>query len=261
MIRALDSAATGMEAQQTYIDVTSNNLANVNTTGYKKTRANFQDLMYQVQRAPGTATNQVNQAPTGIQVGLGVRTGSTQMEFEAGSLKPTNNPYDMAIEGDGFFQVQQPDGTLAYTRDGAFTLDQDGRIVNGSGLPLVPEITVPNDAINVVIGKDGTVTAQLQNQAQPVNLGQIQTVSFINPAGLISAGNNLLTESGASGPPIIGNPGQNGFGTVNQGFLEMSNVKVVEEMINLISAQRAFEFNSKAVQASDQMLRDVSNLR
>lgn len=261
MIRALDSAATGMEAQQTYIDVTSNNLANVNTTGFKKTRANFQDLMYQVQRAPGTATNQVNEAPTGIQVGLGVRTGSTQKEFGQGSLKATEGQLDLAIEGDGFFQVTQPDGTIAYTRDGGFNLDEAGQIVNAAGLPLEPAITVPPEAINVVIGRDGTVSAQLQDQAEPVQLGQIQTVSFVNPAGLIANGGNLYVESGASGPPIIGNPGENGFGNVNQGFLEMSNVKVVEEMINLITAQRAFEFNSKAVQASDQMLRELSSLR
>lgn len=261
MIRALHSAATGMEAQQTYIDVTSNNLANVNTTGYKKTRANFQDLMYQVQRAPGTATNQVNEAPTGIQVGLGVKTASTQKEFGTGSLKATNNPYDLAIEGAGFFQLVQPDGTIAYTRDGTFHLDQDGQMVNGAGLPLEPNIVVPPEAINVVIGRDGTVTAQLQDQAEPVELGQIQTVTFVNPAGLIAVGGNLFTESGASGPPIVGNPGENGFGVINQGFLEMANVKVVEEMINLISAQRAFEFNSKAVQASDQMLREIGNLR
>lgn len=261
MIRALHSAATGMEAQQTYIDVTSNNLANINTTGFKKTRANFQDLMYQVQRAPGAAVNQVNEAPTGIQVGLGVRTGSTQKEFGPGSLKATEGPLDMAIEGDGFFQVLQPDGTSAYTRDGAFTVNEDGQVVNGAGLPLEPAINIPAEAINVVIGRDGTVTAQLQDQAEPVQLGQIQTVSFMNPAGLLATGGNLYTESGASGPPIIGNPGENGFGTINQGFLEMANVKVVEEMINLITAQRAFEFNSKAVQASDQMLRELGSLR
>jgi len=261
VLRALHTAATGMEAQQTQIDVTSNNLANVNTTGFKKVRANFQDLMYQIERAPGGATSQATELPTGIQVGLGVKTGSTQKEFSTGSLKATNNPMDAAIEGDGFFQILQPDGTVAYSRDGAFHIDETGQLVNQQGFPLEPAINIPQEAVNVVIGQDGTVSAQLQTQAAPVQVGQIQTVSFINPAGLIAAGGNLLRESGSSGPPIVGNPGENGFGVLNQGFLEMSNVHVVEEMINLISAQRAFEFNSKAIQAADQMLRKIGELR
>lgn len=261
MLRALHSAATGMEAQQTHIDVTSNNLANVNTTGYKKVRANFQDLMYQIQRAPGGATSQSTELPTGIQVGLGVRTGSTQKEFSTGSLKATGNPQDVAIEGDGFFQILQPDGTIAYTRDGAFHTDDTGQLVNQQGFPLEPAITLPEEAVNTIIGQDGTVSVLLSTQAEPVQVGQIQTVSFINPAGLLASGGNLLKESGSSGPPIVGNPGENGFGLLNQGFLEMSNVHVVEEMINLISAQRAFEFNSKAIQAADQMLREIGDLR
>ncbi|MSP71129.1 MAG: flagellar basal-body rod protein FlgG [Myxococcales bacterium] len=261
MLRALHSAATGMEAQQTYIDVTSNNLANVNTTGYKKSRANFHDLMYQIQKAPGGATSQATEAPTGIQIGLGVRTASTQKEFATGSLKTTGNFFDVAIQGDGFFQITTPDGQIGYARDGAFHRDENGQMVNANGLPLEPAITIPVEVTNITIGQDGTVTGQSSTQAEPIQLGQIQTVNFVNPAGLLAAGGNLYKESGSSGPPIIGNPGENGFGVLNQGFLEMSNVQVVEEMINLITAQRAFEFNSKAVQAADGMLRELGQLR
>ncbi|MCA9538424.1 MAG: flagellar basal-body rod protein FlgG [Myxococcales bacterium] len=261
MLRALHSAATGMEAQQTYIDVTSNNLANVNTTGFKKVRANFQDLIYQIHRAPGLSTSASTEAPTGIQVGIGVKTASTQKEFTVGNLKVTNNPYDVAIEGDGFLQITLPDGTIGYTRDGALHIDQNGNLVNAHGFLLEPNIVVPNEALNISIGEDGVVTAVLSAQAQPVQLGQIQTATFINPAGLLADGGNLFRESGSSGPPVVGNPGENGFGPLRGGFLEMANVQVVEEMINLITAQRAFEFNSKAVQASDQMLRELGQLR
>lgn len=261
MIRALNSAATGMDAQQTYIDVTSNNLANVNTTGYKKVRANFQDLLYQVQRAPGTATSQGTEAPSGTQVGLGVRVASTQKEFSEGPLKVTGNELDVAIQGQGFFQILQPDGTIGYTRDGAFHVDENGTMVNANGYPLEPNIVLPQDAVAVTVGDDGTVSAQLLNQAEPVQVGQIQTVDFINPAGLLATGGNMFLESGSSGAPIVGNPGENGFGSLLQGHLEQANVKVVEEMINLIQGQRAFEFNSKAVQAADQMLRELGQLR
>lgn len=261
MIRALHSAATGMDAQQTYIDVTSNNLANVNTTGFKKVRANFQDLFYQISRAPGLNTTETTESPSGLQVGLGVRTVSTQKEFSDGSFKFTNNPTDLAIQGDGFFQITQGDGTVAYTRDGNFHMDENGTLVNAAGLPLEPQIQIPAEALFSHVSQDGVVSVQLQGQAEPVQIGQIQTASFINPAGLIASGNNLFQESGSSGPPVVGNPGENGFGSVESGFLEMSNVKVVEEMIGLIAAQRAFEFNSKAVQAADQMLRKVGELR
>lgn len=259
MLRALHSAATGMEAQQTYIDVTANNLANVNTTGYKKSRANFQDLIYQTHKTPGLATSAGTETPTGIQVGIGVKTASTQKEFAIGTLKPTNNPLDVAIEGDGFFQITLPDGTIGYSRDGAFHKDENGNLVNASGYLLEPNIVIPNEAIHVEVGGDGVVTAQVDGQ--PIQLGQIQTATFVNPAGLIAQGGNLFRESGSSGPPVIGNPSENGFGALQGGFLEQANVKVVEEMINLISAQRAFEFNSKAVQASDQMLRELGQLR
>lgn len=261
MLRALSSAATGMEAQQNYIDVTSNNLANLNTTGYKKVRVNFQDLIYQVQRAPGQATSQTTEAPTGIQVGIGVKTASTQKEFSVGTFKPTGNSLDVAIEGDGFFQIQRPDGTIGYTRDGAFHMNDTGQLVNADGLTLEPNITLPAEARAINIGDDGIVTVTVDGQADPVQVGQIQTATFINPAGLLAQGGNLFTESGSSGPPVIGNPGENGFGALRGGFLEAANVQAVEEMINLITAQRAFEFNSKAVQAADQMLREVGQLR
>jgi flagellar basal-body rod protein FlgG len=261
MIRSLHSAATGMTAQQNYIDVTSNNLANVNTAGYKKSRINFQDLIYQTDRAPGAATTQETESPTGIQVGIGVRTASTQKEFALGSLKATSNLTDVAINGDGFFQIQMPNGTIGYTRDGAFHVDKNGNLVTPEGFKLEPNIIVPNEAIAIHVGGDGTVSATLSAQADAAQLGQVQTASFVNPAGLLSIGGNLMQETNASGPAVIGTPGENGFGQLQAGFLEMSNVSVVEEMINLITAQRAFEFNSKAVQASDQMLRELGQLR
>jgi flagellar basal-body rod protein FlgG len=262
MLRALHLAATGMDAQQTYIDVISNNFANVNITGYKKVRVNFQDLMYQVQQTPGTSTNAVNEMPSGIQIGLGVRTASTQKEFTTGTFKPTGNQLDVAIQGDGFFQLVEPNsGLIHYTRDGAFHMDENGQLVNAEGYLLDPNITVPAEAVSVTVGRDGTVTAQLSAQADPIQIGQIQSVNFVNPGGLIAVGGNRFMQSGSSGPPLAGIPGQNGFGTLQGGFLETSNVKVVEEMINLISAQRAFEFNSKAVQAADGMLRTLSQMR
>jgi flagellar basal-body rod protein FlgG len=261
MLRSLHSAATGMEAQQTYIDITSNNLANVNTAGFKKSRANFTDLIYQLQQAPGVATTQATEAPSGIQVGIGVRTASTQKEFAIGSLKATNNLLDVAINGDGFFQIQMPNGTIGYTRDGAFHVDKNGNLVTPAGFPLEPNIVVPNEAIAVHIGDDGSVSAMLTAQAEAVQLGQIQTATFVNPAGLVNIGGNIAQETSASGPAVVGIAGENGFGPLQAGFLELSNVEVVEEMVNLITAQRAFEFNSKAVQASDQMLRELAQLR
>ncbi len=261
MLRSLHSAATGMTAQQNYIDVTSNNLANVNTAGFKKSRLNFQDLIYQINRAPGVSTTQTTESPSGIQVGIGVRTASTQKEFILGSLKATNNLTDVAINGDGFFQIQLPNGTTGYTRDGAFHVDKDGNLVTAEGYKLEPNIVVPNEAIAIHVGDDGSVTATLSAQSDAVQLGQVQTASFINPAGLLNIGGNLMQETTASGPAVVGVPGENGFGQLQAGFLELSNVAVVEEMINLITAQRAFEFNSKAVQASDQMLRELGQLR
>jgi len=261
MIRSLHSASTGMKAQQTYIDVVSNNLANVNTTGFKRSRANFQDLVYQFEKAPGVATTQATESPSGIQVGIGVKTASTQKEFSIGSIKVTGSLTDVAINGDGFFQIQMPNGTIGYTRDGAFHVDKNGNLVNAHGYLLEPNVVVPNEAVAVYIGDDGSVSATLNATAEAVQLGQIQTTTFVNPAGLMAMGGNILQETGSSGPAIVGTPGENGFGSLQAGFLELSNVAVVEEMVNLITAQRAFEFNSKAVQASDQMLRELAQLR
>ena len=261
MIRALNSAATGMEAQQTYIDVTSNNLANVNTTGFKKSRANFEDLMYETQRAAGTSTSAGTVLPSGIQVGLGSKTSSTQRSFTGGAIKMTDRPLDMAIEGDGFFQIALPGGTTGYTRAGNFHLSPEGLLVTSQGYPLEPQIEVPPNATELSVGDDGTVTAVIDGQEEPAQLGQIQLANFVNPAGLRAMGGNLFAASGASGPPIVGNPGEDGRGALLQGSLEASNVRVVEEMVNLITGQRAFEFNSKAVQAADQMLRELGNLR
>ncbi|MBU0552440.1 flagellar basal-body rod protein FlgG [Myxococcota bacterium] len=261
MLRSLHSAATGMEAQQTYIDVTANNLANVNTTGFKKSRVNFQDLMYQMQRAPGQATAQGVNTPNGVQVGLGVRVTGTQKDFGVGSFKPSSEPLHMAIEGPGFFQIRMPDGTVGYSRDGAFTTDENGQVVNSEGYPLEPPITIPPEISTVSVGVDGTVSGISANDAAAQQLGQIQLANFINPAGLMAQGGNILTETGASGGPNVALPGNPGFGALRGGALEGANVTVVEEMINLISAQRAFEFNSKAVQAADQMLREIGKLR
>jgi flagellar basal-body rod protein FlgG len=261
MMRSLWSAATGMQAQTLNIDVISNNLANVSTSGFKKSRADFQDLLYQTLRSPGVASSADTQVPTGIQVGLGVRPAATQKMFSEGDLSHTQNQLDMAIEGSGFFQVTQPNGDIAYSRAGTFKLDSDGRIVTSDGYPLEPEITVPGDATSVSIGSDGTVSALLAGQTQPSSIGNIELASFINPAGLNSIGRNLYIQSGSSGDPTTGTPGQNNFGTIAQGYLEMSNVSVVDEMVNMITAQRAYETNSKTIQASDEMLQTANNLK
>jgi len=251
-----------MVGQQTYIDVTANNLANVNTTGFKKSRVQFQDLMYQIQKAPGQATAEGVDSPSGVQVGLGVRVAGTQREYTQGSLQPTGNSLHVAIEGTGFFQIRQPDGTVAYTRDGAFDRDENGQLVNAEGHPVDPNIQIPAEVSRLEFGEDGTVTGYVGGaDAEPVELGQLQLATFVNPSGLVAMGGNLYRESGSSGAPQVGNPGEEGFGKLSGGFLEGANVTVVEEMIHLISAQRAFEFNSKAVQASDQMLREIGRLR
>ena len=261
MMRSLWSAATGMQAQTLNIDVISNNLANVSTSGFKKSRADFQDLLYQTLRSPGVSSSADTQVPTGIQVGLGVRPAATQKMFSEGDFSHTENQLDMAIEGNGFFQVTQPNGDIAYTRAGTFKLDSDGRIVTSDGYPLEPEITIPADATSVSIGSDGTVTAILPGQTQPSSVGNIELASFINPAGLNNIGRNLYTQSAASGDPTTGTPGEDNFGSIAQGYLEMSNVSVVDEMVNMITAQRAYETNSKTIQASDEMLQTANNLR
>ena len=261
MLRSLFTAATGMIAQQTQVDVTSHNIANVNTMGYKKNRAEVADLMYQVMSYAGTPTSTTTTHPTGIEVGLGVRPQAITKIHSQGYFKETGNNLDMVIAGNGFFQVQMPDGTTAYTRNGAWKLDSDGNIVNDDGLQLVPNITIPADATQISIGIDGTVSVLQPGAAEMQQVGQIEIVNFINPAGLHSSGDNLFLETGASGAPIIGIAGQDGLGQIKQGFVEMSNVQLVEEMTELITGQRAYEANSKAITTSDSMLQTTNELK
>ncbi|HLH52273.1 MAG TPA: flagellar basal-body rod protein FlgG [Verrucomicrobiae bacterium] len=259
MLRALYSAAAGMQSQQLNLDVISNNLANVNTTGYKKSKIEFQELLYQTTREPGSEQAAGNQLPTGIQVGQGSRPVATSRIFTTGDLTQTGAPLDVAVQGDGLFEVQMPDGSLAYTRDGAFKTDSTGRIVTSDGLPLQGGFQpVPAGTTNITISSSGLIT---YTGANGTTTSQVQLVRFNNPAGLMSLGSNLFKETQASGTPELGNPGSQGFGSLNQGYLEMSNVKVVEEMVNLIMAQRAYEVNSKAVQAADEMMQQSNNLR
>lgn len=259
MLRALYSAAAGMESEQMNLDVISNNLANVNTTGFKKSKVEFQELLYQTTREPGADLGNGNQVPTGIQVGQGSRPVATARIFTNGDLSQTGEQLDVAIQGDGFFEVQMPDGSNAYTRDGAFKTDSTGRIVTSDGLPVIGGFQpVPSGTTNITISSNGSVTYTGANGA---TTSQVQLVRFNNPAGLSSQGSNLYTETPASGTPELGTPGQNGYGTLNQGYLELSNVSVVEEMVNLIEAQRAYEVNSKAVQAADEMMQDSNNMK
>ena len=261
MIRALFSAASGMTAQQLNVDNIAHNLANANTIGYKSRRAQFQDLLYQTVIQPGAAAGQQTVVPTGLQVGLGTRASSNEIVFSQGAFSQTNNPLDLVIQGRGFFQVRQSSGELAYTRAGSFHLDRDGNIVTADGDPLEPQITVPPDAQQISIAKDGTVSYTQPNQTAAQQAGQIQLANFQNPAGLNSLGANLYAPTDASGDPTVGTPGgQEGIGTVLQGYVEQSNVSVVEEFINLIVAQRGYEANSKVVQAADNMYQQVNNL-
>jgi flagellar basal-body rod protein FlgG len=250
-----------MEAQKVNIDVISNNLANVNTPGFKKSRADFQDLLYQTLRAPGASSAEGTQVPSGVQVGLGVKTVAVQKNFSQGDFAQTGNSLDLVIEGGGFFQILQPDGTVAYSRSGAFKLDSEGRVVNSDGYPLEPGITVPANTLSISIGSDGKMMAQQPGSNAPTEIGQIELARFINPGGLSSLGKNLYLNTAASGEATTGNPATEGFGTISQGFIELSNVNVVEEMVNMIVSQRAYEINSKAVQASDEMLQVANNLR
>lgn len=261
MMRALYTATTGMLGQQLQIDVTSNNISNVNTFGYRKERAEFADLFHQVLQYAGSSTSETTLSPTGIEVGLGVRPTSVQKIFSQGNFKETENNLDIAITGNGFFQIELPDGTIAYTRDGSFKLDDEGNVVNSQGYLLVPNITIPDDATQVNIGTDGTVSVVQGNATEVNELGQIETVNFINPAGLHALGDNLYLNTNASGDPIVGTPGLNGFGQLRQGFVETSNVKLVEEMTDLIVGQRAYEANSKSIQTADSMLQTVNQLK
>jgi flagellar basal-body rod protein FlgG len=261
MMRALWTAASGMAAQQTNVDTISNNLANVNTTGFKKSRNDFEDLMYQTIRQSGSSTGPDTQLPTGVQLGHGVRLVATQKIYTEGNFQTTGNSLDMAIQGDGFFQVNMPDGTMAYTRDGSFKKDSQGRVVTSEGYTIEPAITVPDGATNIAVSADGRVTVTLAGQTNPQDLGQLQLAKFINPAGLDSIGSNLLKETAASGAPTVGNPGADGAGTVIQDTLEMSNVQVVDEMVNMIVAQRAYEMNSKAITTCDTMLDEAAQLK
>ena len=259
MNQSLWVAKTGLDAQQTRMSLISNNLANVNTTGFKRGRASFQDLMYQTVRQPGAQTSQQTQSPSGLMVGTGTQVVSTEKLFTQGNLLQTNNPFDLAINGRGFFEVQLPDGSAAYTRDGSFQVDSQGQLVTASGYPLQPGINIPPNAQSVTIGSDGTVSVQLAGEAAPQQVGSVTVADFINPAGLQAKGENLFAETASSGAPQTGAPGQSGLGLLIQGSLESSNVNVVEELVNMIETQRAYEMNSKAISTTDQMLAYVSN--
>ena len=261
MIKAMRTAASGMMAQQMNVDNIANNLANVNTPGFKKSKIEFQDVLYQNIKRAGTATALGAEVPAGIQIGYGTKVSSTVREYTEGDLTPTGNPLDLAISGGGFFQIQAPDGTTAYTRDGAFKLSAEGRIVNSNGFYLLPEITVPEDATSISVGIDGIVEVHQFGQDAPQQIGQIELARFINPAGLSAIGRNLLVLTGASGDPITDIPTQSGMGQLDQGYLEMSNVKVVDEMVNMIVAQRAYEMNSKAIQTAEDMAQIANNLK
>ncbi|MFN3919489.1 MAG: flagellar basal-body rod protein FlgG [Methylohalobius sp.] len=257
--RALWVAKTGLDAQQTRMAVISNNLANVNTTGFKKGRAVFEDLLYQNVRQVGAQSSQTTQLPSGLQLGTGVKIVATEKLHTQGNIVETGNALDVAINGRGFFQVLLPDGTLAYTRDGSFKLNSEGQLVTTSGYFLEPAITIPQGATNVTIGKDGIVSVSVPGDAAPQQVGQLQLADFINPTGLEPIGENLFRESVASGPPTVGNPGEDERGALVQHALETSNVNVVEEMVNMIETQRAYELNSKAISTTDQMLAFVTN--
>ncbi|CAM3630536.1 flagellar basal-body rod protein FlgG [Paracidovorax anthurii] len=260
MINSLWIAKTGMSAQQTQLDVISHNLANVSTTGYKRNNAVFEDLIYQNLRQVGAQTTEQNQLPTGLHLGLGVRTVATSRNFTQGSLQQSNNNLDVAINGNGFFEVTMPDGTTGYTRDGSFQLDSQGRVVTSSGLPVANGVTVPANATSISISTDGIVSATVPGTTAPQQIGTLGMASFINSAGLEPIGQNLFKESAASGQPQQGTPGTNGLGIIRQGFLETSNVNVVEELVSMIQTQRAYEMNSKAIQTSDQMLAKLAQL-
>jgi flagellar basal-body rod protein FlgG len=261
MIKSLNTAATGMAAQQTNMDVIANNIANVSTNGFKRQRAEFEDLVYQTQKEPGSSTGMNAYSPNGVQVGLGVRTAAVKKDFKDGNAVVTKNPFDIQIEGPGFFQVMTPDGQMAYTRDGAFQKDPNGKLIDKNGNALQPEITVPNNMTGVEISPNGQVSIMTGLNDPPQTIGQIDIANFVNPAGLRAMGKNVFMTSPSSGQPIVNRPGLNGSGFLSQGQLETSNVNIVDEMVGMITAQRAYETNSKVIQASDQMLQSINNLR
>jgi flagellar basal-body rod protein FlgG len=260
MIRALYTAASGMNAQQANIDNVAHNLANVNTTGFKKARVEFEDLVYQQIKAPGTPTSQEGEAPIGLEAGLGARAVATARNFSAGNMRSTGTPMDIAIEGQGFFQITLPGGETGYTRAGSFHLNGQGQIVTAEGYQLEPAITIPAGATSVMISKDGIVSAVVAGTADPQQVGTIELAQFQNPAGMQARGGNIYTATIASGDPATATPGAEGLGTLAQGFLEDSNVSVVEEMVNMILGQRAYEANSRVIRAADEMLQQINNL-
>ncbi|WP_010325256.1 flagellar basal-body rod protein FlgG [Marinobacterium stanieri] len=255
---ALHVAKTGLSAQDTQLKVISNNLANVSTVGFKKDRLEFEDLLYQVRRQPGAETGADSQLPSGLQVGSGVRTVGTQKLFFTGDMQITDQPFDLAINGRGFLQVQMPNGEMGYTRNGELHLDSENRLVTAEGYPIEPEITLPGEVTNFSVGGDGTVSVSVAGDPEPTVLGQLETADFVNPQGLLAIGQNLFTETGASGAPIIGVPGEDGRGIMKQGMLEGSNVNAVEELVDMITTQRAYEMNSKVISTADEMLGYVS---
>lgn len=260
MIRSLWIAKTGLDAQQTKMDVISNNLANVSTNGFKRARAVFEDLLYQTMRQPGAQSSQQTQLPSGLQLGTGVKPVATENIFTQGNLEQTGNPKDIAINGAGFFQVLMPDGTTSYTRDGAFQTDVNGQVVTSNGYLVQPAITIPLNTLSITIGTDGTVSALVPGSTSPITVGNIQLASFINPAGLQKIGENLYQETASSGTANQNSPRTNGLGSLNQGYVETSNVNVVEELVNMIQTQRAYEINSKSIETSDQMLQKLTQL-
>ena len=260
MIRSLWISKTGLEAQQTQMDVIANNLANVSTTGFKRSRAVFEDLLYQTIRQPGAQSSQQTQIPSGLQIGTGVRPIASERIQTQGNLQQTSNQFDIAIQGLGFFQVLMPDGMTAYTRSGSFQTDNQGQLVTSSGFVVQPALTIPINATSVTIARDGAVSVTLPGQATPAQIGSLQLAVFINPVGLQSQGENLYLETASSGSPTVDVPGNNGVGLLNQGYVETSNVNVVEELVNMIQTQRAYEINSKAITVSDQMLQKLSQM-
>lgn len=260
MIRSLWIARTGLDAQQTQLDVISNNLANVSTNGFKRSRAVFEDLLYQTLRQPGAQNTQETKISSGLQIGTGVRPVATERIHTQGNLQQTGNSLDLAIQGNGFLQIQLPDGTTAYTRDGSLQMDDQGQIVTASGYTLQPPVVIPNDALSVTVGKDGTVSVMQPGQTAPTVVGNVQLATFVNPGGLQSAGENLFLETASSGTPTPNTPGTNGAGVINQGYVETSNVNVAEELVNMITTQRAYELNSRSIQTSDQMLGRLTQL-